>query len=154
MKLQKATLFALYAVLELAADPERQLSTADIAERYGISSHHLAKVMRALVRLGWVQSVRGARGGYRFRANPNRLSLMDVIDAFEHRPSEAESNEDGAPTELALAVRSVREEIDELTTATLRSITLNTLIRNSGPLAERAREKPAAAGPPPALRAV
>ncbi len=60
MKLQKASRYALYAVLHLASDPDRQQSTADIAEEYGISIHHLAKVMRTLVRSGlllfWMDS--------------------------------------------------------------------------------------------------
>ena len=34
MKLNKASLFALIAVLELAADPEKQLSTTDIAQKH------------------------------------------------------------------------------------------------------------------------
>ena len=48
MKLNKGSLFALFAVLELAGNGDRQLSTTDIAEKYGISTHHLAKVMRNL----------------------------------------------------------------------------------------------------------
>ena len=43
MSLQKATLFALYAVLELAEDTDRQLSASEIAERYNISSNHLGE---------------------------------------------------------------------------------------------------------------
>ena len=66
MKLQKATQCGLYAVLELASDPERQLSATDIAKMYGISSNHLAKVLRDLGRAGLVNSVRGAGGGYTF----------------------------------------------------------------------------------------
>ncbi len=66
MKIQKASLFALYAVLELASDPERQLSATDIADKYGISTHHLAKILRTLVRSKLIQAVRGAGGGYRF----------------------------------------------------------------------------------------
>ena len=46
MKLQKATLCALYAVLELAAEPGRTLSAAEIARTYGVSLNHLAKVLR------------------------------------------------------------------------------------------------------------
>ncbi|MBX6370252.1 MAG: Rrf2 family transcriptional regulator, partial [Rhodospirillales bacterium] len=65
MRLQKATRFGLYAVLELALDPTRQLSAAEIAAKYGISSNHLAKVLRDLGRAGLVDSVRGAGGGYR-----------------------------------------------------------------------------------------
>ena len=49
MKLQTATRLGLYAVLELARDPESTLSSADLAERFGVSSHHLAKVLRDFV---------------------------------------------------------------------------------------------------------
>ncbi|MEE2746021.1 MAG: Rrf2 family transcriptional regulator, partial [Pseudomonadota bacterium] len=83
MKLQKATQFGLYAVLELAREPDRQLSALDIAETYGISSHHLAKVLRDLVRAGLVESVRGAGGGYKFCGNSRRTTLMDIIHIFE-----------------------------------------------------------------------
>ena len=72
MKLQKATMFGLYAVLELARDPDRQLSATDIADIYGISNHHLAKVLRDLGRAGLLDSVRGVGGGYRFSANARR----------------------------------------------------------------------------------
>ena len=77
MKLQKATLFGLYSVLELARDPSRQLSATDIAERYGISANHLAKVLRDLGRAGLVEAARGAGGGYRFIGNARRTTLLD-----------------------------------------------------------------------------
>ncbi len=54
MKLQKNTLFALYSVLESAANPGRQFSAGAIALKYGISPHHLAKVLRTLGRAGLV----------------------------------------------------------------------------------------------------
>ena len=89
MKLQKATQFGLYAVLELARDPQSQKSAVDIARKYGISSNHLAKVMRDLGRAGLVASVRGAGGGYRFSGNSKRVTLMDVITIFEELGSDA-----------------------------------------------------------------
>ncbi len=132
MKLQKSALFALYAVLELAGDPARQLSTADIAEQYGISGHHLAKVMRSLVRAGLVQSVRGAGGGYRFAGNPSRTTLLDVIELFEPLVSELVPPGDaaGRTTPIAAALGTVGEEIDEMTRATLASITLKSLLKH------------------------
>ena len=54
MKLQKNTLFALYSVLESASRPERQLSAGEIARKYRISPHHLAKVLHTLARAGVV----------------------------------------------------------------------------------------------------
>jgi Rrf2 family protein len=133
MKLQKSTVFALYAVLELASAPDRQLSTNEIAERYGISTHHLAKVMRRLVRGGLVQSARGAGGGYRFNGNANRTTLLDIITLFEELEPELdlEGATDVPPTAIGGALQDVRDEINDLTRATLRSITIATLIKNA-----------------------
>jgi len=129
MRLQKSTQFALYAVLELAADPERQMSTADIAARYGISAHHLAKVMRRLVRAGLIQSVRGVGGGYRFSGNVRRVTLWDVMELFEPDFQEAEDNEAAISTPISQALDNVRAEIDDLTRATMQSITLKSLLK-------------------------
>src|SRR5512137_1006853 len=83
MRLQKSTGIALCSLLEAASQPHRQISVADISARFGFSSHHVAKVLRQLVRAGLVESSRGAGGGYRFTGNAKRLSLYDVIVLFE-----------------------------------------------------------------------
>jgi Rrf2 family protein len=83
VKLQKNSSLALFSVLEFAADPARHISAAEIADKYGVSSHHLAKVLAGLARAGIVESVRGVGGGYRFIGNVRRLTLMDVIQTFE-----------------------------------------------------------------------
>ncbi len=83
MRLQVNTTLALYSVIEFATDPERHIPAAEIADRYGVSPHHLAKVLAELARAGIVESVRGVGGGYRFTANARRLTLMDIIQLFE-----------------------------------------------------------------------
>ena len=130
MKLQKATQFGLYAVLELARDPSRQLSAIEIADKYGISSNHLAKVLRDLGRAGLVDAVRGAGGGYRFSSNSKRVTLMDVINIFEDIGSEGSGTSDlGDGTDIGRALLRIRNEIDEITQATFGSITLDTLLK-------------------------
>ena len=54
MKMQTSTMLALYSVLEAASNPDKQVSAAEIAEHYGVSAHHLAKVLRELGRAGLV----------------------------------------------------------------------------------------------------
>ena len=138
MKLNKGSLFALLAVLELASDPERQLSTTDIADKYGISSHHLAKVMRNLVHEGLVQAVRGVGGGYRFAGNVSRTTLLDVIQLFETLESELDIpthwNHAGDP--IVAELQSITNEIDELTKAVLDTVTLATALKSSRKRAE------------------
>jgi Rrf2 family transcriptional regulator, nitric oxide-sensitive transcriptional repressor len=132
MKIQKSTTFALFAVLELARDTKAQLATGEIADAYDISVHHLAKVMRQLVRSGLIQSVRGAGGGYRFAANPNRVTLYDVVALFEDNLS-SEFAVPGASvgTGIGRALQMVGDEVEDLTRATLQSITLATLLRHA-----------------------
>ena len=130
MKLQKATKFALFAVLELARDTSRQLSATDIADLYGISTHHLAKVLRDLGRAGLVDSVRGVGGGYRFSANARRTTLMDVICIFEDISSDQRRAGDvGEETDIGQALQMVLGEIDGIAKATLSAITIDTLLK-------------------------
>jgi Rrf2 family protein len=133
MKMHKASLFALYAVLELASDPERQLSATDIADAYGISTHHLAKILRTLVRSGLVQAVRGAGGGYRFTGVVNRTTLLDIIELFETLESELDtpSPEGKAGAAVIEELQSIANEIDDLTKAILDTITLETALNSS-----------------------
>jgi Rrf2 family protein len=129
MKLQQNSLLALYSLVEFAGDPMRHISAAEIAQKYQVSPHHLAKVLAELARAGIVQSVRGVGGGYRFAANARRLTLFDVISRFEDIDSG--STERGARTPADRALSTVLTEIDEIAKATLQSITLATLLRLS-----------------------
>jgi Rrf2 family protein len=131
MKLQKATQFALLAVLELARDPARQLSVAEIADIYCISANHLAKVLRDLGRAGLVEAVRGVGGGYKFSGNAKRISLYDVIHLF----GDSVAGGDDMPppageTDMGTALGRVLNEVDEIAVATLKSISLATLIKS------------------------
>lgn len=140
MRLQKATRCALYAVLELAADPAGQHSAAEIAAKYGVSLNHLAKVLRTLGRAGLVEAARGATGGYRFVGSPRRVTLLDVIRHFENvEPILAGEREPGDGTEAGLALRRILEEIEDTAHATLSSITLDTALK----LIARGRRHPA-----------
>ena len=147
MKLQKNTSLALYSVLEIAADPTRHISGAEIASKYDVSPHHLAKVLSELARAGVVESVRGVGGGYRFTGNARRLTLMDVILMFEDpgRP-DPDLRDPGEATPVGRALGAVLSEIDEMAKATFSSVTLATMLR----LIERHR----AEGGTTAVRAV
>ena len=127
MKLQQNSMLALYSLFEFSADPLRHIAAAEIADKYRISPHHLAKVLAELARAGIVQSVRGVGGGYRFAGNARRLTLLDVISRFEDISSGSHARRDRTPADRALAV--VLSEIDEITKATLQSITLATLLK-------------------------
>ena len=129
MKLQKNSRLALLSVLECAAAGERQVAAFEIADKYGVSAHHLAKVLADLARAGIVESVRGAGGGYRFIGNARRLTLLDVIRLFEDFEPAAARREPGEATPVGMALRLVQSEIDEIAKSTFGSVTLATMLR-------------------------
>lgn len=131
MKLQKNTRLALYSVLEFAARPGELVPASEVAERYGESAHHLAKVLSELARVGIVESARGVGGGYRFAANARRLTLLDVIRVFED-PGADSAGADAARTPVDRALGQVLGEIDQTAIATFGSITVATMLKMIG----------------------
>lgn len=129
MKLQISSRIAVFALLELAARPERQLAVAEIGEKYGVSNHHLAKVMQVLARAGLVRSARGAGGGYQFSGNVRRTTLLDVIQLFENLGSGDANSRAMEATGEGRALREVLGEIDDIARATLGSITIATMVK-------------------------
>ena len=128
MRVQVATRLALFAVFQLAADPRRQLAAAEIAGRFGISVNHLSKVLRTLGRAGLVEALRGAGGGYRFRGNPRRVTLLDVIELFEPVGAAEGDHDSEKSSAEGLALHRVFDEIDDIARATLSSISLATML--------------------------
>jgi Rrf2 family protein len=147
MRLQISTRLAILAALELTSRENHQLSVADIGEKYGASSHHLAKVMHIMGRAGLVRAIRGAGGGYRFAGNPRRTTLLDVIQLFEDVSSVEKDSTDADATSEGQALQAVVNEIDAVARATLGSITIATMQRllNSQRAAGLRRAKPATA---------
>ncbi len=142
MKLQKSTVLALYSVLEAARDPGRAVSGAGIAERYGASAHHLAKVLRRLVQAGVLEATPGVGGGYRFVGNGKRLTLMDVISLFEDltlKPTTPGGEREFA-TGVGRLLDQVLTEIDATARAAFNSITIATTLK----LIERNQRRAAA----------
>jgi Rrf2 family protein len=137
MKLQKSTSIALCSILEAASRAERHIVAADVAQKYGVSLHHLAKVLRQLGRAGLLESSRGVGGGYRFAGNARRVTLLDVIELFEDisaRPAEGAERE--YATDEGRGIARVLTEIDETAKATFGSITIATMLK----IVERERE--------------
>lgn len=130
MKLQMSTRLAIFAILELARDPERQKSVQEIGQKYGVSPHHLAKVMKSLGRAGFVQSTRGVGGGYRFVGNARRVTLLDIVALFEDVLYANSARIDAADdTDVGRALRSVLAEVDDITHATLGATTVATMLK-------------------------
>jgi Rrf2 family protein len=131
MKLQQATRYAIWAVIELASRPDEQIPAQELAESYQVSKSHLVRILYALTRANIVTSARGPGGGFAFCGNAKRLTLYDIICLFETGWPNEEGDNLQAGNPLAGELSRVLHEVDRITSATLKSVTVQTIINNA-----------------------
>jgi Rrf2 family transcriptional regulator, nitric oxide-sensitive transcriptional repressor len=82
MQLTTQTDYALRTLMFLATRSERS-NVADVANLFGISVHHVAKVVNQLARFGYLRSVRGVGGGIEMSRRPEDIRVGEIIERFE-----------------------------------------------------------------------
>jgi Rrf2 family protein len=76
--------YAVRALAYLAGQQvERLVPCAEIEARQGIPRHFLSKILRCLVEAGYLESVAGARGGFRMKRHAEEISVREVYECFE-----------------------------------------------------------------------
>lgn len=79
------------AMSHLAGLSDGQLASArEIAQAHGIPLSLLMNVLKELSAAGYVDSVRGARGGYRLCCRPDKINLSDLISTLERPVPQAQ----------------------------------------------------------------
>lgn len=83
MHLTQFSDYGLRLVLYLACHPGRLVSVDEVGQAYGISRHHLVKVVGALTELGVIESQRGRGGGMRLAMAPEAINVGWLVRRTE-----------------------------------------------------------------------
>ena len=93
MHLTQFSDYSLRLVLYLACHPEKVVSADEISRAFGISRHHLVKVVQTLTDLGVVEAQRGRGGGMRLAKRPSEINVgwlirrtephFDLVECFD-----------------------------------------------------------------------
>ncbi len=83
LTISKKSEYGLIALCQMAWGPERLWSARDIAARHHVPLPLLMNVLKQLGSAGLVESVRGAKGGYRLARDPAEISLSTLIEAID-----------------------------------------------------------------------
>ncbi len=83
MRLTRFTDNALRCLLYLGRNPGRVVTVGEVSSAMAMSEDHLLKVVRRLVDLGHVRTVRGRRGGVVLNRPVTDIVLGDVVKATE-----------------------------------------------------------------------
>lgn len=97
MRLTRHSDYSLRVLMYLATFPDRRATAEQIASAYGMSQHHVVKVVQRLASFGFVETQRGRNGGIRLALSTDDISVgavlrvteedFDLVECFRSRTS-------------------------------------------------------------------
>ncbi|MDC7220393.1 MAG: Rrf2 family transcriptional regulator [Spirochaetales bacterium] len=141
MKLSTKSRYASRLMIRLAMEEGTEpLQLNEIARQEKISEKYLSQIVIPLRRAGLIESVRGARGGYRLNKPLNDISLFDVVLAMEGGVDIVNCMVNGEKCQRTAqcATYQVWDDVSHAIEETLSSYTLEKLVglasRNPDPM--------------------
>lgn len=130
MEITRKTEYAINALVELATNPGEYISSKTIAARQEIPVNFLPQIMALLSAQGWVVGVRGPGGGVSLHADPNSITVKDVIELIEGPIAivKCMTEESGCSREGGCPIRPVWEEAQEAFVGILEKRTIADLV--------------------------
>jgi Rrf2 family protein len=84
MRLSDGVEWGVHACTLLAfQSPDTALPAAKLAEYHGVPAAYLAKHLQSLAAAGVLQTVKGARGGYRLARPPAEITVLEIVEAID-----------------------------------------------------------------------
>jgi Rrf2 family nitric oxide-sensitive transcriptional repressor len=125
--------YSLRVLLYRAVKNNRPVSTQEISEAYGISRHHLVRVVQTLHSHGFVKVTAGRTGGVMLARDPSEINVGQVVRRAEPgfrivECFDVESNT--CPIVAVCRLKDVLQEALESFFATLDGYTLADLVRD------------------------
>jgi Rrf2 family protein len=134
MRLSDGVEWGVHACTVLATLPsDAALPAAKLAEYHDVPGPYLAKHLQALARAGVLETVKGAKGGYRLARPATEITLLDVVEALDGEEPAFRCSEIRRRGPVALAARDYTKlcginraflRADEAWRAELRSTTI------------------------------
>lgn len=82
LKISEAVSLGIHACVIIAGRSKR-ISRGEIADQIGASEHHLAKVLRQLVKRGIIKSSPGPGGGFTLGEAAEEITLLQIYEGIE-----------------------------------------------------------------------
>ncbi len=83
MRLTRYTDYGLRTLIYVALKPDGLSTVPEIAACYGISEHHLTKIVGELAQLGHIRTMRGRKGGFTLIRKPEEINVGTLVRALE-----------------------------------------------------------------------
>jgi FeS assembly SUF system regulator len=132
LKMSRLTDYGTGVLAWLAGGGDSPHSASEVAERTGLPTATVSKVLKLLTRAGLVVSQRGAQGGYLLARPAAEITAAQVIDALEGPVALTECSHAGGSCDLEAQCLvgnawqrinvAIRRALDEISLAELASM--------------------------------
>jgi Rrf2 family nitric oxide-sensitive transcriptional repressor len=132
MQLSAYSDYAVRVLMQTALRQPERMTVAAVAETFGISRHHLVKVVHDLGRHGYLATQRGIGGGFTLGRAPENIRLGDIVRLGEDSDTVIDCRENENRVCRLLPACRLKGVLDEAASAffkVLDGYTLADLIR-------------------------
>jgi Rrf2 family nitric oxide-sensitive transcriptional repressor len=106
MKISAYSDYSLRVLMQAALRSPARTTVDEVAQAYGISRHHLVKIVHDLGRSGYLATQRGIGGGFTLARPPGEIRLGDIVRLGEETETVIECmDKNHRPCRIAPACR-------------------------------------------------
>ena len=127
MHITRYTDYSLRVLIYLAEQGARLATIQEIADSYEISKNHLMKVVHQLNKKGYIETIRGKKGGMRLHMAPNEINIgvlvreteqdLSIVECFSSKNACKITPVCGLKAMFAEALKAFLETLDKYTLA-------------------------------------
>ena len=135
LRVTKLTDYATVVMTVLAHHSDAVLSASELAERAGLETTTVSKLLKPLAQAGLVEGFRGVHGGYRLARPAADISLVEIVEAMEGPLAMTECSLDHGECGIShqCGVRANWRRINDVVADALRSVTLAQMLDDAPP---------------------
>lgn len=126
LRLTRLTDYGILLMTRMASSDKKLFAATELAESTRIPAPTVSKILQTLLHQGMLESIRGARGGYRLARPASQINVRDIIAVFEGDIALTECNLDHAHCDQseACATSNHWKRINQAISQALESISL------------------------------
>jgi Rrf2 family nitric oxide-sensitive transcriptional repressor len=132
----------LRVLMNCAANPQRLVTIAELAEQHQLSKNHLMKIVNDLARQGIIQTTLGRGCALRLLRDPTEIRVGEVVRNSETNSRPVESFDSGTNTCTLTASCRLKGFFDAALQAYFGQLDSATLADRSAPVSRRAGKSP------------
>ncbi|MCG2582261.1 MAG: Rrf2 family transcriptional regulator [Marinobacter sp.] len=127
MHITRYTDYSMRVLIYLAVQGDRLATIQEIADSYDISKNHLMKVVHQLNKKGYIETIRGKKGGIRLHMAPEDINVgvlvreteqdMNIVECFSSTNACRITPVCGLKSMFAEALKAFLETLDKYTLA-------------------------------------